>query len=82
MGKIPGIRVTNPNGDPRKSDVYDLETGEKITNVKSISIDVSRNELEVVIRVGGAFEYEGPAYVEYERPDGSIGRVPYKGSDT
>lgn len=82
MSKIPGIKVVNTTGNPYDTDVYDLETGDKLTNVKMVDVSASRGRLEVTIVAEMGFEYEGPAFIEAQRDDGSLYRVPYAGLDT
>lgn len=75
MAKIPNIKVVIPEGDPGLAVVTDRDTGEPITNVAGLRIDVdaNRNPFAVVeMKVYIDVEYEGPAeIVPVVEPKGS-----------
>lgn len=72
MASIHGVRIVNKtNGNPRMTNIFDMETGEKITNVTRVSLDITRNGVDVVLHVRMPFEYEGPARVILETDQGN-----------
>lgn len=72
MSKIPGIKITSPDGNSRKTDIFNMDTGDKITNVTGIRIEATRHGVEVVLTAVVPFEYEGPARIEMQRADGTL----------
>lgn len=72
MPQICGVKIVNKTGIPAQTDIFDLETGEKIVNVTEVSMKLTRLELDVSLHVRMPFEYEGPARVilESEQDDG------------
>jgi hypothetical protein len=57
-----GVRIVN-KGDTANTDIFDIETGEKILNCYRVELDISRAQTTVVLHLGIPFEYEGPAQI-------------------
>lgn len=58
-----GIRIVNKTGRPSDTDVYDMETGQKILNVMRVELDITQGHLDVKVTLCGPIEYEGPATI-------------------
>lgn len=66
MSKMPSIRIVKTTNarDGRDVTVYDLETGEAITNVHAVGIDITRENAMVRVTYAAPFVYEGPVTEE------------------
>lgn len=55
------IKVVSKGKNRGDVDVYDLETGSKISGVYSVHVDISKGVNRVTIETADPFVYEGPA---------------------
>lgn len=65
MSGLRKIRIVNtsPFGSPRMADVFDGETGEKLTNVYRIELLATPDQFLVRLDLACELEFEGPAEV-------------------